>query len=63
MKATRVATFRDDYQRVEPGPPYPSVVFHAKISTGSPWVARTLYPIVIREVQWGVVQLNDRQSY
>jgi hypothetical protein len=37
-----VATFRDDYQRVEPGPPYPSVVFHTKTSMGSPWVARIL---------------------
>jgi hypothetical protein len=27
---------------VEPGPPYPSVIFHAKTSTGSPWVVRTL---------------------
>jgi hypothetical protein len=42
-KATRVTTFRDDYQRVEPGPPYPSVVFNAKTSTGSPWVVRTLF--------------------
>jgi hypothetical protein len=42
MKATRVATFHDDYQRVEPGPPYPNVVFHVKTSMGSPWVARTL---------------------
>jgi hypothetical protein len=41
-EGTRVATFHDDYQRVEPGPPYPSVVFHAKTLTGSPWVARTL---------------------
>jgi hypothetical protein len=23
MKATQAATFHDDYQRVEPGPPYP----------------------------------------
>jgi hypothetical protein len=41
-KATWVATVRDDYQRVEPGPPYPSVVFHTKTSMGSPWVTRTL---------------------
>jgi hypothetical protein len=24
-----VAIVHDDYQRVEPGPPYPSVIFHA----------------------------------
>jgi hypothetical protein len=42
MKATWVATFHDDYQRVESGPPYPSVIFHAKTSMGSPWVAQTL---------------------
>jgi hypothetical protein len=41
-KATRVTTFRDDYQRVELGPPYPSVVFHVKTLTGSSWVTRTL---------------------
>jgi hypothetical protein len=41
-KATRVATFRDDYQRVDPGPPYPSVIFHVKSSTCSPGMARTL---------------------
>jgi hypothetical protein len=41
-KVTRVATFHDDYQRVEPGPPYPSAIFHVKASTGSPWVARIL---------------------
>jgi hypothetical protein len=34
-----VATFRDDYQNVEPGPPYPSAIVHAKTMTGSPWVA------------------------
>jgi hypothetical protein len=42
MKATRVATFCDDYQRVESGPPYSNVIFHVKTSTGSPWVAQTL---------------------
>jgi hypothetical protein len=41
-KATRVATFCNDYQRVEPGPPYPSAIFHVKTSTGSPWVDWTL---------------------
>jgi hypothetical protein len=41
-EGTRVATFHDDYQRVELGPPYPSAIFHMKTSTGSPWVARTL---------------------
>jgi hypothetical protein len=42
MKAIRVATFCDDYQRVESDPPYPSAIFHVKTLTGSPWVARTL---------------------
>jgi hypothetical protein len=41
-EGTRVATFRDDYQKVEPSPPYPSVVFHVKTSMGSPRVAQTL---------------------
>jgi hypothetical protein len=41
-KASRVTTFRDNYQRVKSGPPYPSIVFHTKTSLGSPWVARTL---------------------
>jgi hypothetical protein len=41
-KATRVTTFPDDYQRVKLGLPYPSAVFHAKTSMGSPWVARIL---------------------
>jgi hypothetical protein len=41
-KAIQVATFRDDYQRVELGPPYPSVIFHVKTLMGSSWVARTL---------------------
>jgi hypothetical protein len=41
-KAIRVTTFRDDYQRIEPDPPYPSAVFHTKTSTRSPWVTRIL---------------------
>jgi hypothetical protein len=41
-QAPRAATFRDDYQRVEPGPPYSSAVLHTKTSTGRPWVAWTL---------------------
>jgi hypothetical protein len=41
-KETWVSTFHDNYQRVEPGPPYPSVIFHVKTSMDSPWVARTL---------------------
>jgi hypothetical protein len=41
-KASRVVTFHDDYQRVELGPPYPSVIFHVKASSDSPWVAQTL---------------------
>jgi hypothetical protein len=42
MKATRVATFCDDYQRVEPSPSYPSAVFHAKTSMSSLWMALIL---------------------
>jgi hypothetical protein len=62
MKATRVATFHDDYQRVDPGPPYPSVVFHAKPQRAvRGWPEH--YPNVIREVQWGIIQLSDHQSY
>jgi hypothetical protein len=41
-KATWMAIFGDDYQRVEPDPLYPSAVFHVKTSTGSPWVPQTL---------------------
>jgi hypothetical protein len=41
-KAPRVVTIHDDYQRVEMGPPYPSVVLHAYASVDTPWVARTL---------------------
>jgi hypothetical protein len=41
-RAPRVATVHDDYQRVEPDPPYPSVVFHAYASADTLWVARTL---------------------
>jgi hypothetical protein len=50
--------FRDDYQRVESGPLYPSAVFHVKTQ----WVVHGWpkhYPNVIREVQWYVVQLSD----
>jgi hypothetical protein len=43
-----VATFHIDYQRVESAPPYPSVIFHAKTSPGSPCVAEH-YPNVIRK--------------
>jgi hypothetical protein len=41
-KASRVTTFRDNYQRVKSGPLYPSIIFHTKTSLGSPLVARTL---------------------
>jgi hypothetical protein len=39
---SRVATVHDDYQRVKPGPPYPSVVFHVYASVDTSWVAQTL---------------------
>jgi hypothetical protein len=42
MKAPRVATVHDDYQRGEPGPPYPSAVFHTYASVDTPWVAWTV---------------------
>jgi hypothetical protein len=38
----QVATVHDNYQRVKPGPPYPSVIFHTYASADTPWVARTL---------------------
>jgi hypothetical protein len=40
-RAPRVATVHDDYQRVEPGPPYTSAIFHAYASADTPWVAQT----------------------
>jgi hypothetical protein len=40
--APRVAIVHDDYQRVEPGPPYPSAIFHAYASADAPWVAQKL---------------------
>jgi hypothetical protein len=41
-RAPRVATVHDDYQRVEPGPPYRSAVFHAYASADTPLVSQTL---------------------
>jgi hypothetical protein len=37
-----VAIVHDNYQRVEPGPPYPIAVFHAYASADTPWVSQTL---------------------
>jgi hypothetical protein len=37
-----VATVHDDYQRLEPGPPYASAIFHVHASVDTPWVAGTL---------------------
>jgi hypothetical protein len=37
-----VATVHEDYQRVEPGPLYPSAVFHTYASKDTPWVGQTL---------------------
>jgi hypothetical protein len=34
MKTPRVATVHNDYQRVEPGPPYPSASLSRDTSTG-----------------------------
>jgi hypothetical protein len=62
MKATRVATFHDDYQRIKSGPPYPSADLPRDTSPGiHGWPP--YYPNVTREVQWGVVQLSDCWSY
>jgi hypothetical protein len=55
-RAPRVATVHDDYQRVKPGPPYPSVVFHAYASVDTPWVART--PTHCTPVKYGGVSSN-----
>jgi hypothetical protein len=41
-RAPRVARVHDDYQIGEPGPPYPSVVFHTYASADTSWAARTL---------------------
>jgi hypothetical protein len=62
MKATRVTTFHDDYQGVKPRPPYPSAGLPRDTSPSiHGWPP--YYPNVIREVQWGAIQLNDRRSY
>jgi hypothetical protein len=54
--------FHDDYQRVELGLPYPSVGLPRDTSPGiRGWPLH--YPNVTCEVQWGVVQLSDCQSY
>jgi hypothetical protein len=37
-----VATVHDNYQRGEPGPPYPSDVFHVYATADTPWVGQTL---------------------
>jgi hypothetical protein len=61
-QAPWVATVHDDYQRVEPGPPYPSAGLPRDTLSGIyEWLPH--YPKVTREVQWGVVQLSDRRSY
>jgi hypothetical protein len=41
-RAPQVATVDNDYQRVEPGLPYPSAIFHVYASVETPWVAQTL---------------------
>jgi hypothetical protein len=38
---------------------HPSVVFHAKTSRGSPWVAQTLSLLIICEARKAIVQLDD----
>jgi hypothetical protein len=40
-RAPRVTTVHNNYQRVKPGPPYPSAIFHAYVSADTPWVAET----------------------
>jgi hypothetical protein len=56
-KAPRVGTVHDDYQRVEPGTPYPSVVFHVYASADTPWVAQTLSHCTL--VKYGGVSSNS----
>jgi hypothetical protein len=56
-RAPRVATVHEDHQRVEPGPPYPSVVFHVYASVDTPWVARTLSHYT--PVKYGGVSSNS----
>jgi hypothetical protein len=54
--------FHDEYQRVEPGPPYPSAALPRDTSLGiRGWHPH--YHSVTQEVQWDVVQLNDCRSY
>jgi hypothetical protein len=57
MKAPQVATVHDDYQRVEPDPPYPSVIFHAYASVDTPWVSWTLSHWT--PMKYGVVPSNS----
>jgi hypothetical protein len=56
-KAPRVAIVHDDYQRVVPAPPYPSVVFDAYVSIDTQWVARTLSHYT--PVKYGGVSSNS----
>jgi hypothetical protein len=58
-RAPWVATVHDDYQRVEPGPPYPSAFFHTYASADTPWLAQTLshctpvkYGVGCHPTQW-----------
>jgi hypothetical protein len=52
-----VAIVHDNYQRVEPSPHYPSVVFHAYASADTPWVAQTLSYCTL--VKYGGVLSNS----
>jgi hypothetical protein len=61
-QAPRVATIHDDYQRVKSGPPYPSAGLPRDTSLGiRGWPPH--YPNVTRDIQWGIIQLNDHRSY
>jgi hypothetical protein len=61
-QAPLMAIVHDDYKKVEPDPPYPSASLPRDTSPGIRGCPLH-YPKVTREVQWGVVQLSDRQRY
>jgi hypothetical protein len=55
-KATRVSTFHNDYQRVEPGPPYPSAGLPRDTSPASMGGPHT---IPMSSVKYSVVSTNS----
>jgi hypothetical protein len=57
-----VTIVHDNYQRVKPGPQYPSAGLPRDTLTGiCGWLPH--YPKVTCEVWWGVVQLSDHWGY